>query len=71
MYARAAEVNESRGLKYAYVLTHIGKRGHKPKAPDPFPIPEKTTKSNQPKPNSFAGVVGSMMAATRRAKRGE
>lgn len=67
-YAQVASVNAQRALNHMYILSHIGKNAPKPKAPEPYPIPEIHKKNEAPKPNSFAGIAASMMAASRRKK---
>ncbi|QHB36913.1 tail assembly chaperone [Mycobacterium phage Roary] len=68
-YALVATVNGIRALNHMYILSHIGKNSSKPKAPEPYPIPEvDRSKTEAPKANSFAGIAASMMAASRRKK---
>lgn len=70
-YAIVAAVNALRSLQHMYVLTHLSKKASKPKSPEPFPIPQKKKEEQTSfRPGSFGGMVGSMMAASRRRKAG-
>lgn len=69
-YLNVAQVNAQRALLHSYILTHTGK-GKKPKAPEPYPIPQEPRDKapHKPKAGSFGGIVATMMAASRKAKR--
>lgn len=69
MYAVVAAVNALRAIQHMYLLAHLAKNSPKPKAPEPYPIPDtyKQRKSRN-KPGTFAHIAATKLAALRRRK---
>lgn len=65
-YINVAAVNALRGLQHTYVSAHAK---NKPKAPEPFPVPDKR-QQNRSKPGSFANLAQARIAAAKRKKEG-
>lgn len=59
-YAAVASVNAVRALQYTYVAAHSKSR---PKAPEPFPIPDKRVRRKNTGPGSFAYMAAQRLAA--------
>ena len=70
MYALVSLVNSQRVANYMFQVANSDpKKGKKPVPPEPFPIPDKTTKAKKAhKPGSFALIAASMIAAQRKKK---
>jgi hypothetical protein len=64
-YAAVAVVNAVRALQWTYVAAHSKS---KPKAPEPFPIPDMSVRKKSNGPGSFAFVAAAKLAAVRKAK---
>lgn len=64
-YAAVATVNAVRALQWTYVAAHSKT---KPKAPDPFPIPDTSVRKKSNGPGSFAFIAAAKLAAARKAK---
>jgi hypothetical protein len=64
-YIDVATVNAVRALQWTYVAAHAK---NKPKAPEPFPIPDKTVRRRDKGPGSFAFIAAQKIAAARRSK---
>ncbi len=62
-YIDVATVNAVRALQWTYVAAHSK---NKPKAPEPFPIPDKTVRRRDKGPGSFAFIAAQKIAAARR-----
>ncbi len=67
-YALVAMVNAQRAANHMFLLAHSDPKKSKPKAPEPFPIPDNQSKSSRPKQGSFAAIAAQMLAAQRRQK---
>lgn len=65
-YAIVAAVNGIRALQHTYVSAHAKS---KPKAPDPYPIPDKRQQGRN-KPGSFAAIAQAKIDAAARKKGG-
>ena len=59
-YAAVASVNAVRALQYTYVAAHSKSR---PKAPEPFPIPDQRGRRKNTGPGSFAYMAAQRLAA--------
>ena len=58
-YALAAAVNAVRALQYTYVAAHSK---HKPKPPEPFPVPDSVVEAKKKK-GGFADMVSRLQSA--------
>jgi hypothetical protein len=66
-YAAVATVNAVRALQYTYVAAHSK---NKPKAPEPFPVPDKRVRKRNTGPGSFAFIAAQGIAAARKNRGG-
>lgn len=64
-YASVATVNAVRALQYTYVAAHSKNR---PKAPEPFPIPDKRVRRKNTGPGSFAYMAAQKLSAAKKLK---
>lgn len=68
-YALAELVDAMSGSNYMFQMANRDPAKPKPKLPSPFPRPDNSEpKKAAPAPNSFAGIVASMMAEQRRRR---
>ncbi|BBC53828.1 putative tail assembly chaperone [Mycobacterium phage PP] len=72
-YLEVAQTDALRGLLYAFILAHTGKNSRKPKAPEPWPIPDRKNRREREKntPGSFTRLVAAMLAKKRQKKGGD
>lgn len=67
-YGMVAAINELRAANHLTLSINRDPKKARPRAPQPFPIPDKLTKKTTYKPGSFGAVAASMFAAQRRKK---
>lgn len=68
-YTSVAIVNALRAFMHMYLLSHIDPKKSKPKAPEPFPIPDRKSPQAH-KPGSFANLALAKLTAAKRRKNG-
>ena len=71
-YMQASIINALRGIQYTLVLANSDPKKGKPKAPEPYPIPDTRIRSKEPKPlkpGSFAFIAARQLAQAREKKK--
>lgn len=66
-YLKVSQVNAQRANNHILVMVNRDPKKSAPKPPELFPTPDKHVE--KPKPGSFAGIAGAMIAAQRKKKR--
>lgn len=68
-YQTAALINSIRALGHNFVLANSDPKKRKPQPPDPWPLPDDTTKTKpRDKPGSFAFIARDLAARAKRRK---